>query len=418
VFTKCLVVVDSRNVRGQSRKVFGHSRETLASGIRKGLRLYGLDPVEIAVGVATRTSSSSPSVRLRESLEHNARFKKRLEAEGAMVLEGNLVQRGNAFEEKQVDVLCALAIADAADRIKNRETDAVCIVVLSEDMDLMPAIDFARTRDVPTYAAAYDTVHQRPEQRDWIILHEAALKNICDPPGRKHGSDLRAVLASIAMASSPESGMWKVVAPRMDDGRALLRNNLGASGLWQPPPRTSVQKRDAVDLFVCGVEMDPHTSRFPYLLLQQAKPAGPASDLEVADVLYWTEPTLIKVRVCGTGEEATLRATPGSLLPGQEVAVIKVRRDGNCARYLVGALSDRPIIEGWPSERTAFVTLTAPAKPTAAWVAGNLEATSQPVLVKASFLHHAEEGTRIVATLIGASSSGVPQAMPLTCCLP
>ena len=85
----CAVVVDSRNIRGQARKLFGWSRQPSADGVRRALAAYGLDAVEIYVGVATRTASSSPSTRLSQHLRVNGEYRDRLRAEGAEVLEGH-----------------------------------------------------------------------------------------------------------------------------------------------------------------------------------------------------------------------------------------------------------------------------------------------------------------------------------------
>jgi hypothetical protein len=150
----CAVVVDSRNVRGQSRKTFGHSRETEVSGIGAALYDYGLTPVEVQVGIATRTSTKSPSGRLQDAIGRNVRYRDRMTKKGARVLEGHLVERKGELEEKQVDVLCAIAVADIADRIGTHSCQAQCIVVLSEDMDLIPAYEFATARGVPVVRAA------------------------------------------------------------------------------------------------------------------------------------------------------------------------------------------------------------------------------------------------------------------------
>ncbi|WP_163592734.1 hypothetical protein, partial [Klebsiella pneumoniae] len=84
------------------------------------------------VGIATRTSTKSPGTWLIENLDRNIRYRDRLTADGAFVLEGLLVERGTKPEEKQVDVLCEIAVADIADRILRGTSNAKCIVVLSE----------------------------------------------------------------------------------------------------------------------------------------------------------------------------------------------------------------------------------------------------------------------------------------------
>lgn len=415
----CVVVVDSRNVRGQGRKVFGHGRETPVSGVRAGLLRYGLDASEIIVGVGTRTSRSSPSARLSEALQKNQAFAHRLVGGGATVLEGHLVERSGVVEEKQVDVLCALAVADAADRIARGVSQCRCIVVLSEDMDLMPAIEFAERRGVPTYAAAYDTVHLRPSQKEWLLLHEGALKDICDPPGRDHGSVLRAKLASIAAnAANAPALTWKVVAPRMDDGRAMLSSNFGANGLWKPSRK--LQRGDRLNLYIDGMDIDPHGGRFPFATLSDAKPTAMSSDLDLADVLFWMEPTQVKIRVRGSQHDATLRAAPGSLMPGDEVLVRRERKSGNLAHYLVGPTSATTAPPQWPlSENVGLVELVEePASTSRAWLQARLVGSGVEVGVKASYLGHARAGARLMVSLAGLNNRNTPLTMPLTCCLP
>jgi hypothetical protein len=381
--------------------------------------MYGLDAVEVVVGVGTRTASNHPSDRLRDSLDRNESFARRLRDGGATVLEGHLVQRGGAFEEKQVDVLCALAIADAADRIQRNETPAQCVVVLSEDMDLMPAIEFAESRGVAAYAAAYDTVHLRPDQKKWLLLHESALRAICDPPGRVQGAKLRQRLADFAMDTQNAMTMqWKVIAPKMDDGRALLSNNLGLNGLWRPD--RALHRGDKIDLYVSGVEMDPHTGRFPFALLSRSKPQRVHRELEVADVLHWSNPTQVKVRLRGTGLEASLRAAPGSLQPAQEVAVLHEARGTNVGRYLVGARGELKLPTSWPTaDPVVRVVLDEPPSAAeGAWARATMVESGVQVGVKAGLLDHATAGSNLMVAAAGSREDGLPITMPLTCCLP
>lgn len=413
--TPCIVVVDSRNIRGQSRKVFGHSRETHVPGLRRGLAMYGFDVIETIFGLATRTSTNHPSDRLQKALASNARYAARLTQDGAQVLEGNLVQRGGELEEKQVDVLCALAVADASDRIAKGETHARCVVVLSEDMDLMPAFDFATTRKVKAYAAAYDTVYHRPQQRDWLVLHEHAMKEICDPPGRFYGTALRAKLAAMLTSQNPSKLNWRVTTPAMNDGRAILTNNAGANGLWVPD--RTLARGDRVELFAVDVEMDPHGKRFPFVLLETTAPAAPPAAVEAAEVLYWSSPTMLKARLA-SGVGASLRAVPGSLLPGDKITVFSTRRAGNRAHYLVGATHLNAPPSGWSATtRQAVAVITTAPQRGRAWMEATLEETGDSVAVKASWNDHLEDGGRMVVALTGADQAGIPQAMPLSCCI-
>lgn len=413
----CAVVVDSRNMRGQASKMFGWARQVSVAGVKAALALYGLDAVDITFGVATRSSHPSPSAELARNLATNAAYRDQLIADGASVLEGHLVQRKARPEEKQVDVLCAVKVCDLADRIATNLHPAKCIVVLSEDMDLMPAYEFARERGVPAYAAAFDTIYRRDDQRDWIILTEPAMAALVSPLGRYTGSVLRGKLAVIATSGSQPAAMkWTVHAP-LGDGRYLMRGNLGAPGLWSPG--RPMRSKDKVTLYARGVVIREDGGRFPHLELVEDQPAaGPLPEVAEGVVAYWQTPTSLKVDL-GGGQMATVRATPGTLLPSQKVAVLQRPKDGDDATYLIGALGDRPVIQGWSLGSAIATAVVTNDRTSGAWLAGELSDTSEPILIHARHLDHAETGASLAVFVSGhMESSGVPTTMPLSCCLP
>lgn len=419
--TACAVVVDSRNLRGQSRKLFGQGRQTTTSGIVSALAQYGLDAISISVGLATRTPASAVSDRLAEARKKNLMFAEDLRSSGATVLEGNLVERGGRMEEKQVDVLCALAVADYADKIIKGAISATCIVVLSEDMDLMPAYDFAHERGVPVYAAAIDTVHKRPQQREWLLLTEPALGAMCEPSGRKVGSQLRASIAQ--MAANIGAGdarpplRWSTVAPTMDDGRALLQSNLGAFGIWERPRR--LRPREKVDLYPSGIEIDPHGGLFPFVTLQATPPTSAPDNLLRGSVLFWVSPATAKIRFAnGSQGDTSLTAPAGELLPGQEVLAMKGSTGRNDGVYYVGPLTNPPLTPEWPApDRRAIAIVTAMPTEGRIWANAQLAGGTE-ILVDTKYLDHCQVGTRLLVVHTGLSAKGIAQAMPLTCCLP
>lgn len=415
----CAVVVDSRNMRGQASKMFGWPQMVSVEGVRAAMRLYGLDAVSVDVGVATRAADSSPSRKLAQSLEQNRAYRDKLIADGASVLEGHLVERKSQMEEKQVDVLCAVQVCNLADEIATGLHQARLIVVLSEDMDLMPAYAFARKRGVTAYAAAYDTVHQREQQRDWILLNEAALKSLVSPPGRLVGSELRSKLATIATSDEdPVPLRWTVHSPAPTSGGYRMRGNLGAAGLWVPGRR--VNHKDKVDLYAVGLTINSEEGgRFPHVVLSETPPAStPMPDTARAEVAYWQSPTSVKVSI--GGQLASVRATPGTLLPGQEVVVLRRTSSPGSATYLVGALSDAPSVPGWTvPEPVTFATVTADPVSSGSWIPAELDVTGDKVMIHAKHLDHTAQGTRLSVFLSGQlPRRGTPTVMPLTCCLP
>lgn len=413
---KCAVVVDSRNMRGQARKVFGWPRQPSVQGVRAALLGYGLDAQDIYVGVATRTTTRRPSNRLVRSLETNAAYRDQLVADGASVLEGLLVERGDRIEEKQVDVLCAVQVCDIADHIATKVSGADCVVLLSEDMDLMPAFELAQRRGVTAYAGAFDTIYQRDQQRDWLILDEPAMTSLVAPVGRHVGLALRAKLAAIATADVRTAARWTLHAP-LGDGLFLMRGGLGAAGVWTPGFHLS--SRHKADLFPQAIEIDPEGGRFPRLVLGSEPPAaGPLDGIEMAELLYWQSPTSARVSL-KSGDLATLRMAPGSALPGQSLAVLRAPAGREIATYFVGPLSPRPKVAGWSSsDHRTLVTLSE--EPSArGWVEARAEGTGERVFVHARHLNHATRGTRLLVALAGELEvQGVPTVMPLTCCLP
>lgn len=413
----CAVVVDSRNIRGQAGKMFGWPRQANVAGIKEALQPFGFDVVDITFGVATRSAANSPSSKLSSSLQTNREYRDRLIGDGAGVLEGYLVERKLRTEEKQVDVLCAVKVCDLADRIAIGQHPAKCIVVFSEDMDLMPAYAFARDRGVPAYAAAFDTTYQRDDQREWLILSEPAMRKVVSPVGRYVGSELRAKLAVLATSTdAPSSLTWTVHAP-LGDGRYLMRGNLGAPGLWSPG--RTLQVRDKAKLFATGLAIYPEEGgRFPHVVLDEsAPPSVPMPDIYTAKVAYWQTPTSLKVDL-GAGNLATVRATPGTLLPGQEVAVLRRATGPDHATYLVGAKEASPAVAGWNSS-THIATATVTGQRSTGWLDGEVAGVADRILIHRGHLDHAEAGTRVVVFLSGfLASAGLPMTMPLTCCLP
>lgn len=417
--TPCAVIVDTQNVSGQSQKVFGTPCTPAGADVRAGLALYGFDAVEIYAGIATRSGGANPSRRLIDTLECNQRYKDRLEAVGVRVLQGYLAEHKGVIQEKQVDVLCALGVLDIAQRIKAGISDAQCIIVLSEDMDLMPAYELAARQGVTVYAAALDSVHSRPGQIEWILLSQDALNKICKPWGRLVGDVLRSNLALIATSTDPpiKTG-WKVAVPKIKGGRVLLKNNVGARGLLESS--RSYSRSEPVQLYSVGVEMDPRSGRFPYLQLSEQISQMTFQNIEVGDVLKWISPTTVLVAIQESKTKTRFTASPGTLMPGQQVAVLRSNINGQQGRNLIGAISSVSAPPpGWSVRAsTAIAVVSAVATPSEAWMAASLEATGDEVLIHAAWLKHAKVGSRLMVALAGTHPDGRPQAMPLTCCLP
>ncbi|MFC5175649.1 hypothetical protein [Nocardioides taihuensis] len=418
--TRCAVVVDTRNMHGQARRVFGRGLRPSAHGIRLALREYGFDAVEVYAGVATKTMATSPSDRVRAAVEDNKRYAVELAREDAVVLAGHLAERGGEMEEKQVDVLLALKVADLADRARQLSAPFECIVVLSEDMDLMPSYEFGNQRGVPVYAAAFDTIHTRDDQRKWLILDEVSLRRICPPPAHiALGAPMRSLIARIATTPAPvQAPVWKVETWNHAKREIILSNSKGITGILKER-RNSIRVNERHFLYATGIEMEPKSRRFPLLTLGRSRPQHHHFEgVDFGHVLYWVEPTRAKIRIEDSQETATITASPGQLLPGQRIAVFREATGDRTATYYVGPLEESPPTDGWPLPETiGVVTITGDEHRSKVWRCA-VDGLDTPVLVPKEHLKHATVGDRLRVALAGQFPTGEPLGQPLTCCLP
>jgi hypothetical protein len=346
------VVVDSRNVRGQAEDLFGHGREVSVAGIVDLLAGYGFDVEEVFVGIATRQGSSrQPSNWMQDALQRNASYAARIASDArGHVLEGRLVERstrdGVKPEEKLVDVLCAIQIARLATEINDRRRSGV-LVVLSEDMDLVPAYEFASDLSVKVYVAANSTVDTRNHE-GWLLLPEGSMaKAVGQLPGRLRGSMLRRDMA-IAM-TAPQARVMNFHAGGFNrNSRELfVQHNSGARGVWRGVPSSPhPSRRDTVRLRLAGLHYPD--CQFPaYLLEPPTGPsAWPCAEIVSGTVAKWRTPTRVTVKLDG-GITKSLDAAPGHLLPGMPVVVHRSMNGTQEAWRLVGSPDTRPVTPGW-----------------------------------------------------------------------
>ncbi|RZS91153.1 hypothetical protein EV189_0387 [Motilibacter rhizosphaerae] len=407
------VVVDSRNVRGQVKDLFGVGRHVSVPGVCQILSRFGFDVQEVWFGIAT-TGPKNPSAHLASELDKNADFAARVTADArGRVLEGRLVERRGAgtglrTEEKLVDVLCAMQVSRLAHDI-NAGRRSGSIVVLSEDMDLIPSYEFARELDVPVYAAANETVDTRSEHSRWLLLPEGALSlGFGRLLGRDQGSALRRVIARLLLAEQQVTMTFKVTGADLAAGRVYLQHNSGARAVWSTAKIR--RKGDKFDLHVTGVDFDE--GPFPRLTVSDAEPAAwPLVGVHEAEVVRWQSPTRALVRVVADGGRHTVEAPCGSLLPGGRVVVHHARQGDQDAWRLVGAVAARTETPGWADATCPEIVRAITTAPSVGALVRAMLGSEQ-ITLRPPRDHRAVAGELFAATPIGHTE--VPSGVHVT----
>jgi hypothetical protein len=377
------VVVDSRNIRGQYADVFGQPRRSSVSGIVTMLADYGFNVTDVYVGMGTNGSANG-SVYLARRLQENRDYAAEIVSHpDGHVLEGRLVERssksGKVLEEKLVDVLCALQVARLAHEIKDKARSGV-IIVLSEDMDLIPAYKFADDLGVTVFAASNDIVDARAQYSKWLLLTQAGLGDAAGRAfGRDQGRELRRSIARLLQATPPAKIKGKVASPCRDG--VLVNHNSGAKGFWRPPAGKRVSTGTPVELYVAGVDWEDVA--FPRMKLSEVAPTAPPMGLQVGKVTAIPTPTRVSVTLPGGVSKKLDGSSPGSLLPDMAVLVHAESVQGQQAWRLVGALDARPISPGWSDPtRPLVVRAVSTASTPGARVRAKILTTGQEVTLQ------------------------------------
>ena len=347
--TPVVVVVDSRNVWGASRRQFGVGKRIVVEGVRAALRPYGFEPIDVFVGIASTTSVKHPSPRLARDVDANAAFAASVNANPfGHALVGKLVERRGDLQEKLVDVLCAMQIARSAHEIATGQSRAQAIVVLSEDMDLIPSYQFAQDLHVPIYAAANATVETRLDA-SWLLLGDRGLRMSCErASGRFYGLRLRQEISAWLTAETPRSMTFRVRPGESKKSFLRLTHNSGAIGIWRdPPPEADRSIGAAHEVRVVGLDPASSGRDFPVVTLSQEPGPWPPAGLVTAIVREWDTPTHVVV-MPPTGPTQGLNATIGSLLPGDRVLVQDDQSVASQGGWrLVGRLHPGEPTPGW-----------------------------------------------------------------------
>lgn len=403
--TPCAVVVDSRNVNGMAKRAFGLGAPVSVEGVRQALRENGLAAQQIYIGTATRLLAQSPTPKARRAAEKNERCKERWQSEGAVSLEGTLADRDGEVQEKQVDVLLALRVAELAfDQTGDRT-----IVMLSEDMDLAPAQELAHRHGAQTIACSTDTVHRRPINRAWILLGSRATRELC-PKGATTW-DLRRHLIRRVVTAQEEAVTWKKVAPCGRD-TTLMESNRGVLGQWRTSRR--VEPRVPYKLHTVGVTI-AGARELPMVVLSETARPGPIPSLVLGTVLAWTDPTQVKVTLPDQTTRTVTVPAGERIDTGQDVYLHQQRANGNLGLYYIGP-GDSDASRLWEATSGDVATVTGWSG--SGWLRADLPGTGE-ILVQAKYVRNAEEGGALRIAPAGfMAHTDLPIAMPITSCLP
>ena len=380
-----VVIVDSRNVWGAARRQFGTGKRVVVEGVREALRPYGFEAIEVHVGIATTTTARAPSLRLTSDLAVNNKYAAAVNASPlGHALVGRLVERRGDLTEKLVDVLCAMQIARSAHEIASGQSPAKAIIVVSEDMDLIPAYQFAQDLDVPIYAAANATVDTRPDS-SWLLLGESALRMSCERvEGRLYGQRLRQEICTWVTAPTPRTLEFTVRSWNSKGSRLRLAHRSGAIGIWHDPPDQTDHTTGAThDLAVVGLEASGSERDFPIVTLGQRPTSWPPPLLVSATVREWDSPTQVVV-ILPTGPTQVLSTTIGSLLPGDRVLIHEGRATASQEAWrLVGRLEPSQPTLGWRYPTVpALARVAAGATSTGQRVRATLIASAATVMLQ------------------------------------
>ncbi|WP_084958880.1 hypothetical protein [Thermoactinospora rubra] len=358
------VIIDSRNLAGQAAEVLGARRYPTVPGVEAALRMYGFAAHQVIAAVATRADGGAGTWLARE-IRRNCDYAQRIEDAGGHVLRGYLREKFGRPEEKQVDVLCARAIASAAYAARHEGSPSRAIVLLSKDADLTPMSEFAHTLDVPVYFAAPSVVHNRNLDH-WLLLGQAALAVMTEARGTV-GHGLRDQIARLAFERWDRPYDWTVSGFATRQGREVvqLRNAAGVPGTvplaefggCRPAPR-SVHR-----LYPAGVDLGERNAEFPWVALARCAPAVRDPNLLKVKVVERIGPTLVSVDLPGGPRGVKVDVPVDNVAVGRAIVVYD---DGYRARF-VGGLEGvtsgaSPLLTPLIAEITGFLPGTGVAK--------------------------------------------------------
>ncbi|WP_239335768.1 hypothetical protein, partial [Frankia sp. CiP3] len=225
-------------------------------------------------------------------------------------------------------MLCGMQVAHSAYAIRHERHPARAIVVLSKDMDLDPAADFADRLGVPVVTSATSGVNNRSGIR-WLLLGEREILDMVGRDGQYCGSSRRNEVVAFAWRRHSRNYSWQVLHPERRHGNVhiLVRHTCGVAGLasarlfgGQPP-----QRGHTVSLYPTGVDLGTRGRDFPLLELGTDRTALPCTTLRTATVVARTSPTTVEVGFPGSRTPTDVDIPRDGVLVGTTLLVKQVQ---------------------------------------------------------------------------------------------
>lgn len=301
-------IVDSRNVYHQAGDAIGAKLHPSVAGIARAFGRYNFDVTSVHMGLALARAADRNALSLSHSL--NDSFRQRVIADGGHVLLGELHQKPDGtVQEKMVDAACVVRITRYVDEIKWGRTDVQAIIVLSKDIDLKPAIDYAKEEGVPIVVAALDVVQHRAHP--YVLLGPHAYAEITDSSYGPTGHELRELLALALMDGKPLT--WTVGGSLKNPQLTHVCGVLGvpAQGVALPALGTTVQ------LWPIDATWQSWGS-FPLLICSDKPPVAPA--WRSAIVKKRLAPMSLEIRR-SDGVTKREQYPLGGVIPGETVVI-------------------------------------------------------------------------------------------------
>lgn len=300
-------IVDSRNVFHQAAEAIGVPACPTVPGVRAAMTRFGFNVTAVHVGLALPRARDQQDLSRQHAT--NDAYRLQVLADGGEVLLGELHKKsGGVVEEKMVDCACCVRITRYVDEIANNRSNVQAILVLSKDIDLQPAVDYAVASGVPIYVAALDVVQRRAHP--YVLLGPHAYGEITQVPGVGGGHGHRESLATLLHAGQLQH--WTV------RGRGDRHRLEHASGVMGRAAAGVPLPSSGASLSLHPVDVDFSVGSAPVLVCSTSPSPSPA--WETMQVIRRTGPMQVLVKR-SNGSSRRLHFHQGGVVPGDTILV-------------------------------------------------------------------------------------------------